>query len=127
LRKAIAELDAAKLKQLLQTVLNPFASAGARIYSIYLMSEAGAVAQNHVATFLSQPLPNYGESRPHTEAETRNSQERAMRVMAIDGLAARAAKDPSALATLENSAAHISDPIVRRYAERKIREIRSGR
>jgi hypothetical protein len=126
MRKALAELNTKKQRQLLQTLLDTAASAGSRILSIYLLSEAGPQTNGEIAAFLQAPIPSFGESAPHSVAETRNQQERAMRLMAIDAMAARALKEPSSLSAFEKTVSTIADPSVRAYAQRKLKEVRGS-
>lgn len=126
MQRVVADLNAKQQRQLLQTLLDTAANAGSRILSIYLLSEAGSRADGEIAAFLQAPVPNFGPSEPHSEAELRNQQERAMRLMAIDAMAARALKDPSAVTTFEKTVPTISDPFVRGYAQKKLKEVQSS-
>jgi len=121
----LAQLTPAQARQLLITALDTAATASERILSVYLLVEGGSKTQSEVEALLQAPLVDHGPSTPHSVAENRNAQERSMRLMALDGLAARAAEDSKAMAALEAAASSAADRLIREHAKRRLAEVRA--
>lgn len=118
------QLTPTKASQLVRIARNVSAPAGEKILAAYLLVESGPVAQEQLGSLIASPLEYGSQQEPHSEGEMRAAQERSMRVMAIEGLAARAESDASARETLERTIPTIPDPYIKGYAEKRLAKIR---
>lgn len=102
-----------------------------RILSVYLLSlSTGSTAQSLVNEIAQTPLPDHGPSAPHSEAEIRNSQELALRYMAIDKLVQNYKSNPPdsleatiAMQDLKGHSTQNPIPQVRKYANDELSKI----
>lgn len=125
LAKVAAELTPAKAQHLLQIAKNVSSPAGEKILAAYLLVEAGPLGLESLRSLITTPLSLSGPQEPHSEGELRATQERSVRMMAIDGLASQAEKNPSARETLVNTIPNISDPYIKSLAEKRLSQIKA--
>ena len=118
------QLTPSKANHLLKVASNAASAAGDKIVAAFLLIEAGNLAQEQLGALIASPLVYGGKQEPHSEGELRGTQERSMRVMAIEGLATRAESDSSARTTLERTIPTIPDPYIRGYAEKRLAQIK---
>ncbi len=123
LQAKIASLTPRQADLLLQIARNPQAPAREKILSTYMLIGAGELAQRQLAELAATPLEDFGPREPHSEAEMKGVRDKSLRIMAIDGLFARAKIDPKARTELARAIARISDPFLKKYAEDKLRQL----
>ncbi len=123
MQAAVQALTPERSRVLLETIRSSTASAGAKILSVYLLIEGGERTLPEMTELLLSPVPTHGASVAHSATEVRNTQERSMRVMAIEGLATRAKTDLRARAALEKIAQTAPDSALRTLAEQRLRDI----
>jgi hypothetical protein len=124
LAQVIAHLTPVQARQLLQTAQNPGSTAGERILSAYLMIEAGPRAEAELRQLVTSPIPHPEPHETHSEDELRSMQERSVRAMAVDGLIARAEKQPATREALAKTILDIPDPYIKSYAQKRLAEIK---
>lgn len=118
------QLDDAEKNYLKMATLNTNQPINERILSVYLLSlTTDSLSHNLINQIAQSPLPDHGPSTPHSESELRNTQELALRYMAIDKLVQNYKSNPPASAqatqAMHDLKAHSSEnpiPQVRKYA-----------
>lgn len=118
-----SKFTASQSRQLRETALRPGVPAGQRILSAYLLVEGGGVTQEDLRQLIQAPLTHSEPQPAHSQGEAAVAQEKALRIMAIDGLASRAKSDPGARAALAQAAQESADPYVREYAQRRLGQL----
>lgn len=126
IRRALSTLTAGQSRQLLQTAKDPKAPSREKILSTYLLVESGAQGQRELAELIKSPMDK-AVVTPHSEAEYKGVRDKSLRIMAIDGLYARARSDREAHEHLARVTSQIEDPFVRSYAEDKLRQLNAVR
>lgn len=125
LKKMIENFSEDEKKLVLNSSLDAKRPANERILSTYLLvldqSQSSLGSLSEVA---SKALPDFGPVTAHSEAEIRRGQELAVRYMAIDELAKRAANFPEALETLKNIVNSAESAEIRGYAQRVLKQIK---
>ncbi len=124
LQERANKLDDVEKNQLKSVTLNNNRPINERILSVFLLGlSQGGAAQSLASEIAQAPLPDYGPSSPHSEAEIRNTQELALRYMAIDKLVQDYKSNPAdspvateALNILKNQSVQNPIPQVRKYA-----------
>lgn len=109
--------------QLLQTARSGTAPASEKILSTYLLVQAGARARKELSELIASPLPVNQNFQPHSVDEAKSVREKTLRIMAVDGLASQAERDPEARLALAQGIDRIRDPYVRAYAEDRLRRL----
>lgn len=104
------------------TALAPQAAANERILSAYLLVSAGEKAWSAIQELLLAPLSR-ARAEPHTIEEAKAMQEKALRLMAVDGLAEQAATNARARELLSRMASEVQDPGLRNYILQKLGEL----
>jgi hypothetical protein len=126
LRAQAQTLSLEQMQNLKNHTVSIEAAANSRILAAYLitlnLSNDSVVV---LADLAINPLPNHGPSVPHSEAELKNTQELALRYMAIDELFIRAKTDNKAYAELKLISETANSAQVRNYAEKKLKELKN--
>jgi len=122
--KVAASLTTSQSRELLNTVRDPRASAGEKILSTYILVEGGGRSQGELFELIATPLENKEPVAAHSEEEAKGIREKSLRIMAIDGLASRAAKEPLLREAFAKQIPDIEDPYVRAYARDKLNHLR---
>lgn len=126
------KLDEVEKNHLKTVTLNNSLPINERILSVYLLSlnRDGGSSQSLANEIAQSPLPDYGPSSPHSEAEIRNAQELALRYMAIDKLVQDFKLNPpdspiaeTALEDLKTQSQQNPIPQVRKYAHDELNKI----
>lgn len=123
IRNVVRRLTPQQSRQLLATARDPHSPAGEKILSTYLLVEGGPLSRGELTALIASPLENVGPHEAHSEAELVGVREKSLRIMAIDGLFARAQRDPEAREALAKVISDIQDPYLRGYAEDKYRRL----
>lgn len=123
-----AKMTPEQFKQLSVVARTKNPNINERILAAYLLGYAGYASVGDLAALVSSPIQLDGEPKPHTVYETQQTQERALRVLAINRLADLAqGSEPerakSALSELKRIAATVKDLNLKNYAENKLAEI----
>lgn len=120
--KVVKELTPIKERQLLQTA-RISVNAGERILSTYLLVEGGATGL--LQELITAPVANPGPFESHSQGEMELTQERAIRLMALEGMISRAEHDPAVRIALEQTIPGIPDPYIKAYAQKHLDEIKT--
>lgn len=124
LKAQAQELTHGQRQVFLKISQDPKAKANERILATYVLSlNLGEGSHDDLATIAKKEVPQTEPIVPHTEGEIKNSQELAIRYMAIDELAERAQTDSSAFSHLKSISIEAGTESVRNYARRKLEEI----
>lgn len=102
--------------------LSPNRSANEKILAVYLILNA----KNSVKTLeelITAPLKHKPNAERHSVEETAAMQEKTLRIMEIDGLLQRAVKDQSIRDSLARIATSLSDPTLKAYLIKKLKEL----
>jgi len=128
LRKIVNRLPPSQKIDLKNLALNPERPVNERILSGYLLSlDISPEALKNLSELAQSELPQRGPPTPHSADEIQRGQDLALRYMAVDELAERALHEgPEGLSrkTLRDLSNNALSPEVRRYADRKWRELR---
>lgn len=107
-----------------QLVLATAAPANERILAAYLLTEAKQKSWSALQDIILSQVPQMpAGTDPHSVAETKNMQEKALRIMAVDGLAEQAIKDGAARELLSKLASEATDSVLREYILDKIQDL----
>lgn len=123
IKQRASQLTLDQQEWLVQLAVDTQAAAKRKIMAVFLLSEGGLHTTASLAEFVEAPLQAKGIGEPHSPDETRNMQEKSLRVMAIDSLAEKAKTDRDSYDLLVSSIGRIEDPYLKSYAERKLAEI----
>ncbi len=123
LRARVARLTPSQSKLLLDTARSKAASAGEKILSTYLLIEAVPGSRGELQDFIGGPLQESGAHEAHSEAEMNGIREKSLRIMAIDGWAAKSKSNLAERKALARAIPNIQDSNVRSYAEEKLKEV----
>lgn len=123
-----AQMTPAQFKVLSQIAMRSNPNVSERILAAYLLGYAGYDSLSDLSALASSEIKLDGVPNAHTAAETQQTQERALRVLAINRLAdlARgedAAAAANALAELKKLIPTIKDANLKNYAQNKLKEI----
>ena len=114
----VAKITPSQARQLKQTVLHPQSKSREKILSVYLLVEGGSRTWADLKDVITAPLTQkMGEA--HSEQEHAGVREKSLRIMAIDGLFARAQSDSDARVTLARAIVESADPYIKAYAQDK--------
>lgn len=116
-----ARLTAEERQELLRTANDAQASAGEKVLSTFLLVQAGARAHAELRALIAQPVAPTGE--PHSEQELASMRDKTLRIMAIDGLAETAKRDPRAREALTKVVGEISDKQLKTYARERVEQL----
>ncbi|MGZ3725358.1 MAG: hypothetical protein ACXWQQ_06145 [Pseudobdellovibrio sp.] len=124
--KAMAQtMSPEQVKLFSQKAFTIGAPINERIFETYILTLNNAPesvdAQFEVA---KKALPDVGPPIPHSEAELKHSQELAIRYMTVDELAGRAKTDSNALDKLKLLSSSADEELVRKYAARKLKDLK---
>ncbi len=124
MRASAKTLQSEQLKFIGMKALDVSVPANERILSAYLLTLNSNPESSEVQYNLAkEPLPDFGPVTAHSEAELRRTQEIALRYMVVDELAERAKTDANARHHLKLLLNPPSSEEVRRYVQRKIKEL----
>lgn len=123
-----AKMTPAQFKQLSVVARTKSPNINERILAAYLLGYAGYASVGDLSTLVSTPILLDGKPEPHTVYETQQTQERALRILAINRLADLAhgndsEKAKKAVAELKRISATIRDENLKNYAQNKLQEI----
>jgi hypothetical protein len=99
--------------------LSAASASGERIMAIFLLTSAGEAGWPALRNILSAPLSR-DRVEPHTEAEHKSVQEKALRLMAVDALAEEAVTSERARAELRAWASATPDASLARTIQKKL-------
>jgi|GEM_PF-5785804 len=122
--KGIAEQAAAmgenEIRYARDLALGPQNPANQRILATFLLGATGAKGRSALRDLI---LMNHSSDRaaPDSLDEMKNTQQKAMSMMAIDSLAEQALKDPSAKAELQRLAGEVKDETLKKHIQQKLR------
>jgi hypothetical protein len=107
-----------------ELVLAPAAIANERILAAYLLTEAKQKAWSALQEIiLSLPPRVNADAGPHSMDEAKHMQEKALRIMAVDGLAEQAETSASARELLIKLGNETPDPSLKAYIQDKIADL----
>lgn len=120
-----ALLTESDLEFLAQKAQGVSSRASDRILSAYLLVAAKQRGWKALRDLAVAPLQGNPNPAPHTVDETLSMQEKAIRIMAIDGLFEQAMKDRAAREEFLRLVSELRDPTLAAYAQKRVRELPS--
>jgi hypothetical protein len=123
-----AKMTPEQFKILAEKAATKTTNASEKMLAAYLLGYAGYESATDLASFAASDIQLDGAPNPHSAAETQATQERAIRVLAINRLADLARGDDGSAANaarveLEKLISRIKDPSLKNYAQNKIKEL----
>lgn len=124
--KGIAEQAAAmgenEIRYARDLALGPQNPANQRILATFLLGATGTKGRSALRDLI---LMNHNSNRaaPDSLDEMKNTQQKAMSMMAIDALAEQALKDPTAKAELQRLSGEVKDETLKKHIQQKLREL----
>jgi hypothetical protein len=112
------EIEAAR-----DLALAPGAPGSQRVLATYLLTAGGKKSWRALKDIALAPTSS-SRAEPHTVDELKNTQGKALSLMAVDALAQQAATDPAAREELLRWESEAKDATIRSYIGRKLRELR---
>jgi hypothetical protein len=102
--------------------LGPQNPANQRILAAFLLGAAGAKARGSLRELI---LVTFNSNRAEADSidELKNTQTKAISMMAVDALADQAAKDPAARAELERLAGEVKDETLKKHIQQRLRDL----
>jgi len=123
LKQTAAQLRPEQRRALLEAATNTALEIDRRIFSAYLLSISPEAAAPELSQLAAADLILAARPEPHTVGETQNTQERALRILAINRLADLAKDSVPARQELAKLIPRIKDASLRDYASQKNQQI----
>lgn len=125
LRVVSEKLTEPQVDLLVKNSLDIETAINERILSVFLLTMTVSSQINESLVHIAKAaLPDLGPSVPHSEAELKNTQELAIRYMAIDELARKASTDEKSLYKLKLLLVEAESIQIRNYVQRKLDEMK---
>jgi hypothetical protein len=116
------KMTSVELNYAKKIALNPKTPANEKILAIYLILKSKHSEQT-LAEIVSAPLNQKANPEPDSIAESAAMQEKALRIMALDGLLQKASHDLKIRESLYEIAGKTSDPTIKNYLLKRLKEL----
>lgn len=124
IEREIANYGEVQLQQLKVMAIDKTLPINERILSTYMLGKSSMAAE-HLSEIASQNV-EYKQHAPHSEGEIRASQERAIKIMSIDGIVKGEQSPQQKIENLKNIIKSSNDSLVKDYAQTKLNDLRKS-
>lgn len=118
----VEQMTPKELEYAKNIALSPSRPANEKILAVYLILNAKN-SEKALEELITAPLKHKPNPETHSVEETAAMQEKTLRIMEIDGLLQRAVNDSKIRDSLSRIATSISDPTLKAYLVKKLKEL----